>query len=312
MTGPGPVGGRRIRARPTGLLSPATRLPVFRIEDGDGRVLRRISSARDAGEAVMHYWRATAADGRFGAIMSDELPADATLRRRIDQVRAARGRGTGDRAAMQTHELPLPEPTLEAAPDAYPADAVTTAAARRPTRARRRAAAESPEQDLFAGGDGAAAPPQAAADPEPEAVPEPEAMPEPEPEMKPEPAPRTTHHLDPQVVPLQPVDHRTLRPTDRADSFLYHVGTRADADNALRNGLVVSAQDPVILTERPGVPYWLSMLAEDYDVIMDGPADFVVLRVRRHAVTELLEPDPDASRSAGCSCYLLTGGADGG
>ena len=54
------------------------------------------------------------------------------------------------------------------------------------------------------------------------------------------------------------------------------------------------------------------MLAEDYDVIMDGPADFVVLRVRRHAVTELLEPDPDASRSAGCSCYLLTGGGDNG
>ena len=313
VTEPTPPGGRRIRARSTGLLSPVTRLPVFRIEDANGQVLRRISSARDAGEAMMHYWRAAAADARFGAIMSDEPPADATLRRRIDRVRAARGRGAGGRAAMQTGELPLPEPP----PDADPADVETAAVAPRPARARRRpATANPPEQDLFAEGDEAVPPQTAAADvrAEPEAAPmqEPEPAPEPEPEIKPEPASRTVHHLDPQVAPLQPVDHRTLRPTDRADSFLYHVGTRAEADNALRNGLVVSAQDPVILTERPGVPYWLSMLAEDYDVIMDGPADFVVLRIRRHAVTELLEPDPDASRSAGCSCYLLTGGADHG
>jgi hypothetical protein len=122
--------------------------------------------------------------------------------------------------------------------------------------------------------------------------------------------PAGPYHLDPQTVLLQRVDHRNLRPTDRSDSYLYHITNGGEAAAALENGLVVSAQDPIILTERQGVAYWLSVLAEDFDVILDGPADFVVLRLRRIAVELLLEPDPDASRSAGCGCYLLTGGPE--
>ena len=294
MTEPASTSGGRIRARPAGLLSPVTRLPIFRIEDAAGRVLRRIGSARDAGEAIAHYWRGAAADARLAAAMSDEPPADATLRRRIDRARAAQGRGPAARAAMLTHELPLSVPAP--APSAPGIDAPP-----RPPRGRRKAAARPAEEDLFASGDEGVAPdaePPTAAEPTP-ATPEPE----------PEPEQRAAYHLDPQAVPLQPVDHRSLRPTDRSDSYLYHIGSRAEADGTLRHGLTVNAQDPIILTERQGVSYWLSVLAEDYDVILDGPADFVVLRVRRHAVEELLEADPDASQSAGCACYLLTGGA---
>ncbi len=320
--GPAASAGGRIRARPAGLLSPVTRLPIFRIEDAAGRVLRRIGSARDPGEAIAHYWRSTAADARLTVAMSDEPPADAALRRRIDLARAARGRRPAGRDAMLTHELPLPG---AAEPDVEPA-----APPRRQAAARRRPAAKPAEQDLFATSDEAAsedAEPAVEVAAAPEPVPNPESEPEPLPEpvpgpelapasggkerRKPEPAPRTAYHLDPGAVPMQPVDYRNLRSTDRADSYLYHVTNRTEANGALRNGLVVSAQDPIILSERPGVAYWLSVLAEDYDVILDGPADFVVLRIRRHAVDELLEPDPDASRSAGCACYLLTGGGHG-
>ncbi len=292
MTGPAATGGGRIRARPAGLLSPVTKLPIFRIEDAAGRVLRRIGTARDAGEAVAHYWRGSAADARLAAAMSDEPPADATLRRRIDRARAAQDRGPAARAAMLTGELPLPVPAPDV--DAPP----------RPARGRRKQAARPAEQDLFASEDEAVA-----EEAEPVAEAEPAApAPAPEPEPEPEPEPRVAYHLDPQAVPLQPVDHRSLRPTDRSDSYLYHIGTRTETDGALRNGLAVNAHDPIILTERQGVSYWLSVLAEDCDVILDGPVDFVVLRVRRHAVEELLEADPDASQSAGCACYLLTGG----
>ncbi len=117
------------------------------------------------------------------------------------------------------------------------------------------------------------------------------------------------HLLNPEEIMLQQVDARNLRPTDRADSYLYHVTNGPDAELALRQGLVVSASDPVILTERQGVSYWLSALADDYDYILDGPAAFVVLRLRRLAVEALLELDPHASRSAACPCFLLTGGA---
>ena len=115
--------------------------------------------------------------------------------------------------------------------------------------------------------------------------------------------------LDFDTVSLQRVDPRTLRPNDRPDGYLYHVTTAADAAVALRDGLGVSASDPLILSERQGVAYWLSVLAEDYDYILDGPADFVVLRLRRLPVEDLLEVDARASRNAGCPCFLLTGGA---
>lgn len=300
--------------------SPVTGLPVFRIEDGGGRVLRRIGGARDANEAIARHWRIAAADARLMDAMPDEPPDDATLRRRIDRARAARTRGPAGRAAMMTHELPLPAP--EGAAEA--SGPGPSGVSRRAGRDRRRAdAAPPPGQDLFgataevgsaepgpaAHGAPEPAPPPAPPPALPPALP-PAPPPEPEPEAtEPEPPrPRGAYHLDPRTVPLQPVDLRTMRPTDRPDAHLYHVGTRLEADGTLRDGLAVNPQDPVILTERPGVAYWLSMMAEDCDVILDGPTDFVVLRVRRHAVEGMLEPDPDASRSAGCACYLLTGG----
>ena len=135
---------------------------------------------------------------------------------------------------------------------------------------------------------------------------------------EPAPAPASAHALavpdgprvlDLDAVSLQRVDPRTLRPSDRPDGYLYHVTTAADAAVALRDGLGVSASDPLILSERQGVAYWLSALAEDYDYILDGPADFVVLRLRRLPVEDLLEVDARASRNAGCACFLLTGGA---
>ena len=323
----------RVRARPAGLISPITRRPIFRIEDESGRILRRISSARTAGEALAHYWRGAGGDAKLLPAMP-EPPSDAGLRRRIDQARSARGRGLANRDAMQTHELPLPELDLDDAtpePDEPQAAAVPPAPAARRREPRPRPAIP----DLFA----AAEPepviettvsetaPEPVPEPAPELVPEskPELVPEPRPEpaivpepppgprpepvRQPEPDAQAPYHLDPHAVLLQQVDHRNLRPTDRSDSYLYHVTNRGEATSALRNGLVVSAHDPVILTERQGVAYWLSVLAEDFDVILDGPADFVVLRMRRFAVESLLEPDPDASRSAGCSCYLLTGGS---
>lgn len=318
----------RIRVRLTGLISPITQQPVFRIEDEAGRTLQRISSARTIGEAIAHYWRSTGCNAKLVPTMP-EPPSDATLRRRIDRARSARGRGAVDRDTMLTHELPLPELDTDSRPAALAEETEReqAAPARRPAPAGKRRDPKpiAPTGDLFdpsatdapATATGTAQPePEAAFEPAPEAAPEPEAAPKPEappePETPPEPDVRGPFHLDPDAVLLQQVDHRNLRPTDRSDSYLYHVTNRAEATTALQSGLVVSAHDPVILTERQGVAYWLSVLAEDFDVILDGPADFVVLRMRRLAVDGLLEPDPDASRSAGCSCYLLTGGAMSG
>ncbi len=279
----------RIRARQTGLVSPASRLPVFKIEDDAGRVLRRIGTARHAAEAVAHYWRTTGCDAKLTPAMA-EPPSDARLRRRIE---AAHSRGrNGLRADMQTPELPLPDPGEQPAPTP------------RPTPRQRRA--KDPGHtgpDLFHPVEPDAV--AAAAEPKPTPLPTPVAEPGPldEPDSSHDP-----HHLDPHAMLLQQVDPRNLRPTDRNDSYLYHVTNGTEAATALENGLMVSAQDPIILTERQGVQYWLSVVAEDFDVILDGPANLAVLRLRRIAVEPLLEPDPEASRSAGCACYLLTGG----
>ena len=61
----------RIRARQTGLVSPASRRPVFKIEDAAGRVLRRIGTARHAAEAVAHYWRTTGCDAKLTPAMAE-------------------------------------------------------------------------------------------------------------------------------------------------------------------------------------------------------------------------------------------------
>ncbi len=279
----------RIRARQTGLVSPVSRRPVFKIEDDAGRVLRRIGTARHAAEAVAHYWRTAGCDAKLAPAMA-EPPSDARLRRRIE---AAHSRGrNGLRADMQTHELPLPNPGKQPAPTP------------RPTLRQRRA--KDPDHagpDLFDRAEPDAV--AAAAEPKPPPISTPVA--EPVPPREPD-ASHDPHHLDPHAMILQQVDPRNLRPTDRNDSYLYHVTNGTEAATALENGLMVSAQDPIILTERQGVQYWLSVVAEDFDVILDGPANLAVLRLRRIAVEPLLEPDPEASRSAGCACYLLTGG----
>ncbi len=294
----------RIRAKPTGLVCPASHRPLFKIEDGAGRVLRRINSARCATEALAHYWRAVGRDAKFAPAMA-EPPSDAHLRRRIE---AARSHGRNAlHADMQTRELPLPDPGDQPAP------------APRPASRQRRAQVANPEPDLFGSAEpGAAAPdatmsdtvtpdaPRTIAEPEPE----PAAAPVAEPAPPREPEAPGSFHLDPDATLLQQVDPRNLRPNDRNDSYLYHVTNGTEAATALEAGLTVSAHDPIILTERQGVQYWLSVVAEDFDVILDGPANLAVLRLRRIAVESLIEPDPDASRSAGCACYLLTGGPD--
>lgn len=282
--------GSRIRARQAGLVSPVSHRPLFRIEDGAGRVLRRIGSARSPAEALAHYWRAIGRDAKFAPAMA-EPPSDARLRRRIE---AARSRGRdAPHADMQTRELPLPDPGEQPAP------------APRPARRQRRVQATNREPDLFGPAEPDRLPTAAEPEPEPAAP-----LVEPAPPRDAE-APSGSFHLDPHATLLQQVDPRNLRPSDRNDSYLYHVTNDTEAAAALEGGLMVSAQDPIILTERQGVQYWLSVVAEDFDVILDGPANLAVLRLRRIAVESLIEQDPDASRSAGCACYLLTGGGLG-
>jgi hypothetical protein len=277
-----PKGSRRINARLDGHVDPQTRSRGFRIEDETGRVLRKIHGARTPQEAVALYWRVV------GAAMPEAMMGK-DLDRRISRARAMASRG-----AMQTQELPFepipPGDETEAAEEGSPASFPVR-------RGRlRKTSAPVPQIDLF-GGDETAAAPSTDAPPA-------EVQPAPSPEARPEP-----RFLDVETIMLQRVDPRNLRSTDRADGYLYHVTNSPDAETALRQGLAVNPFDPMILTERQGVAYWLSVVAEDYDYIMDGPADFVVLRMRRLAVDELLEPDAHASRSAGCPCYLLTGGA---
>ncbi len=282
----------RIRVRLTGLVSPVSRRPLFKIEDGTGQVLRRIGSARCAAEALAHYWRAVGRDAKFAPAMA-EPPSDARLRRRIE---AARSRGRNAlHADMQTPELPLPDP----------GELPALAPAPRPAPRQRRVQVTNREPDLFGRTEPDTVPTATEPEPEPKAPP----VAEPGPPQEPEAA-SGSFHLDPHATLLQQVDPRNLRPSDRNDSYLYHVTNGTEAAAALEGGLTVSAQDPIILTERQGVHYWLSVVAEDLDVILDGPANLAVLRLRRIAVESLIEPDPDASRSAGCACYLLTGGPD--
>ncbi|MCQ8239431.1 hypothetical protein [Rhizosaccharibacter radicis] len=113
--------------------------------------------------------------------------------------------------------------------------------------------------------------------------------------------------LDPREIMLQAVDPRGIRAADRQDAWLYLVTTGMDAHVLLRDGLPVSRIDPPVLSERPAVPSRLAALAEDADLSSHRGMELKVLRVRRYAVEEMLEPDPDASRAAGHPCFLLTG-----
>lgn len=103
------------------------------------------------------------------------------------------------------------------------------------------------------------------------------------------------------------VNPHPIRANDRPDGYLYHLTSPQEAKVLLQSGLPCSFDDPIILTERGGIPYWMSVLAEDVDDILDGPAAVTVLRVRRRAVQNALESDADSSRAAQAPCYLLTG-----
>ena len=270
----------RIRVRP-GAASLASG-GVFRIDDASGR-RRTIRNVRHAQEAVALYWRS------LGATLPTLSMSDDLIRR----IHAARA------AARPVVQAPLPFP--EGPPAAQPEH---PAPRRRPTARTPQAAA--PQHDLFEDVSSAldfdAVPPPGTAALADAGLPL----------VKPTLAELSLAELplaDGQPVSVQRVDPRALRPTDRADDYLYHVTSGSDAALALSDGLRVSASDPVMLSERQGVSYWLSVLADDDDAILDGPAAFVVLRMRRMAVEPLLEHDPHASRSAGCACFLLTGGA---
>jgi hypothetical protein len=305
---------RRLRARPTGFTSPLTRRPVFRIEDETGHVLRRISTARHAEEAMAFFWRAASLPGlqRFAI--------------------AQGGHGPGTDAMLNAARLPLPGPQGQSLPliedeagpvapgDDRPAD--DDAPAVRPRRRRRvgTGPGKQGQDDLFVAPEAVADAAQAAA-PHGEAAPEPLVVsPMAPPEASPTPvaAPRTSvadalpaaeppPMLLPEMAMLRTVNPRDFRPNDRPDAYLYHITTRPDADTALEAGLPLSAADPVILTERGGVSYWLSVLSEDFDYILDQPPELVVLRLRRQAVQDLLEPDPSGSDDPRRATYLLTG-----
>lgn len=103
------------------------------------------------------------------------------------------------------------------------------------------------------------------------------------------------------------VNPHPIRANDRPDGYLYHLTSPHEAKLLLQSGLPCSFDDPIILTERGGIPYWMSVLAEDVDDILDGPGAVTVLRVRRRAVQNALESDADSSRAAQAPCYLLTG-----
>lgn len=254
-------GGIRVRA--SGYVDPRLGCMVYRIEDASGRVLRRISGARDPQEARARYWRIV------GMPLVTPGP-DRTSRSLTEPAMAPRR----SKSALQAPELPFDPVSVEA-----------PARKRKETRNDRAVqAADAPGQDdLFA----------LAVIPQPPVQYVPPARPDPAP-----------------VIP-QRIDYRMLGPADRPDGYLHFIARPEEAEAAVRHGIPVSTSDPVILTERDGVPYWLSVLDEQHDGTGDAPDGIVVLRLRRAAVHDLLEPDPDASSSAGCPCWLLTGnGAD--
>ena len=136
-----------------------------------------------------------------------------------------------------------------------------------------------------------------------------------EPDLPPaEPAPKTDSPAPtrPLVITasdaaLAIVNPHPIRANDRPDGYLYHLASPNEAKVLLKSGLPCSFDDPIILTERGGIPYWLSVLSEDFDDILDGPAAVTVLRVRRRAVQNAIESDADSTRAAQAPCYLLTG-----
>ncbi|GBQ28664.1 hypothetical protein AA13594_1074 [Gluconacetobacter azotocaptans DSM 13594] len=259
------------RVRPAGLRDRRTGLTPFRIEDAQGRQVARIAARRDT-QALALYWRGRGCRELAG-ILPGYGPED-RLRRSIDM---ARSRLSSD----DMRELPLPEGAADRQPPRP-----------RVPRAVRRPAISTAQDDLF----------QTRTPAEPAAV-----APAPAPPATP---PRRVAHLDAGEIQLARVHYRGLQPSDPPDSFLYHIASSRHAEQMLRDGLDLNPRQPLPLTERGGVPYWLSLLVDDADVMMDGAEeeDIAVLRLKRFMVDDLIEDDPDATRSSGVACYFLTGG----
>ncbi|GAA4474871.1 hypothetical protein GCM10023157_02700 [Gluconacetobacter asukensis] len=252
------------RVRPTGLTTRNSERMIFRIDDMQGRPRARIA-AKDGAQALMLFWQR-----RGRQIMAEALPDPdpvATLRRNFDMARIL----------PDTAELPLPEPAPRAA---------TQPATRRPRTPRPvRDTTDAGQNDLFASA--AASPPPAAP-----------------PKAEPTPPRRQVRHLDAETLQLARVHFRGLQASDPADSYLYHITTEENADAMLRDGLAMSRRHPLLLTERGGVPYWLSLVADDDDA---SEADIAVLRMKRFMIDDLIEDDPDSTRSSGSPSYFLTG-----
>ncbi|MFT8677125.1 MAG: hypothetical protein ABF821_02005, partial [Gluconacetobacter sp.] len=124
------------------------------------------------------------------------------------------------------------------------------------------------------------------------------------PKAEPPPPRRQVTHLDAETLQLARVHYRGLQASDPADSYLYHITTNENAEAMLRDGVTMSRRHPLLLTERGGVPYWLSLLADDDDA---SEADIAVLRMKRFMIDDLIEDDPDSTRSSGSPSYFLTG-----
>ncbi|MFW7268546.1 hypothetical protein ACMAUO_11315 [Gluconacetobacter sp. Hr-1-5] len=200
-------------------------------------------------------------------IMAESLPDPdpvATLRRNFAMARIL----------PDTAELPLPEPV--------PARAAAHPTPRRPRAPRPvRDGAETGQNDLFAS-----------------------PLPAAPPKAEPPPPRRQITHLDAETLQLARVHYRGLQASDPADSYLYHITTNGNAEAMLRDGLVMSRRHPLLLTERGGVPYWLSLVADDDDA---SETDIAVLRMKRFMIDDLIEDDPDSTRSSGSPSYFLTG-----
>ncbi|MBB2196462.1 hypothetical protein HLH44_03120 [Gluconacetobacter sp. 1c LMG 22058] len=200
-------------------------------------------------------------------ILAESLPDPdpvATLRRNFAMARIL----------PDTAELPLPEPV--------PARAATHPAPRRPRAPRPlRDEAETGQNDLFTS-----------------------PLPAPPPKAEPPPPRRQVTHLDAETLQLARVHYRGLQASDPTDSYLYHITTNENAEAMLRDGVTMSRRHPLLLTERGGVPYWLSLLADDDDA---SEADIAVLRMKRFMIDDLVEDDPDSTRSSGSPSYFLTG-----
>jgi hypothetical protein len=275
------------RVRPTGLATRATGRTIFRIDDAQGRAVARIA-ATDGMRALALFWRR-----RGGQTLSDilrDLGPDrgpdrtmgATLRRSIDMARIRLGTG----------ELPLPDTEGAKAHRAIP-----PSAGRKPPSPRVASRAAADQHDLFAVDRSASDPSARAAAPVDIGL-APPALPR-----------RQATHLDADSVQLARVHYRGLQSSDPADSYLYHVATARDAEAMLRDGLALSRRHPLLLTERGGVPYWLALLADDADMVEEDAADITVLRMKRFMIDDLIEDDPDSTRSSGSPCYFLTGNA---